>query len=213
MKIIIAGGGALGTKLAELCVKEKHDIVVVEKDEKKAEELGENLDALVLKGDSSNRKILIDADIEQADALVAMTSDDKTNLMVCEVAKDFKVPKIVARVNETDSEEVFMKLGITASINTTTSVIFSFKKALERSGERLIGLVAGEKVEIFEKIVSKQAKINGMKISELRNNFVIGAGYRNGELLKIRPETKIREGDVLIVCVPVEEVKKINNLF
>ena len=93
---------------------------------------------MVLKGDASERKILMDGDVEHADALVAMTSDDKTNLMICEVAKDFKVPKIISRVNSTDSEEVFMKLGITASINTTTSVVYAFKKALEKpEGKRI----------------------------------------------------------------------------
>lgn len=213
MKIIIAGGGAIGTKLAELCMNEKHDVVVVEKDEEVAEGLGERLDALVLKGDASDRKILMDGDIEHADALAAMTSDDKANLMVCEVAKDFKVPKIVARVNDTESEEVFMKLGITASINTTTSVVFAFKKALEKAGERLIGIVAGEKVEIFEKIVSPKSKINGKRISEVQNKFVIGAAYRNGELIKLTPRTVIEEGDVLVVCVPVEELRKVNTLF
>jgi trk system potassium uptake protein TrkA len=213
LKIIIAGGGGLGTKLAELCIKEKHDVVIVEKEDKVAEDLGEKLDALVLKGDASERKLLNDADIEHADALVAVTSDDKTNLMICEVAKDYKVPKIVARVNDTESEEVFMKLGITASINTTTSVVFAFKKALEKSGERLIGLVAGEKIEIFEKIVSDKSKINGKKIGDIQNNFIIGASYRNGQLIKVKPETLVREGDVLVVCVPVEDVKRVNALF
>lgn len=213
MKIIIAGGGAIGSKLAELCVKEKHDVVIAEKDDKIAEKLGETLDALVLKGDASERKILMDGDIEHADALVAMTGDDKTNLMICEVAKDFKVPKIVARVNDTESEEVFMKLGITASINTTTSVVFAFKKALEKSGERLLSLVAGEKAEVFEKVVSKNSKISGKKVSEIQNNFIIGAAHRNGELIKIKPDTVIREGDILVVCVPVEEVKRVTGLF
>ena len=213
MKIIIAGGGGLGSKLAELCIEEKHDVVIVEKDEKVAEMLGEKLDALVLKGDASERKLLMDADIEHADALVAVTSDDKTNLMICEVAKDFKVSKIVARVNETESDEVFLKLGITASINTTTAVVFAFKKALEKAGERLVGLVAGEKIEIFEKVVSAKSKINGKRIMDVQNNFVIGAAYRNGELIKLKPETKMREGDVVVICVPIEAVKKISDLF
>ena len=213
MKIIIAGGGALGAKLAEICEKEKHDIVIVEKNEKRAEELAEKLDALVLKGDASDRKILMDADIENASALVAMTSDDKTNLMVCEVAKDFNVPKIVARVNDTGSDEIFMKLGISASINTTTAVVFAFKKALEKSSERLVGIVAGEKVEIFEKVVSKNSTLNGKKISEMPDSFVVGAAYRNGELIKIAPDMIFSEGDVVVLCVPVENVKSVSALF
>jgi len=213
LKILIAGGGQIGTKLAELCSKEKHDVVLVEKEEKVAENLGEKLDALILRGDATDRKILKDGDIEHCDALVALTGDDKTNLMICEIAKDFKVPTIVARVNDTSSEEIFMKLGITASINTTTSAVFAFKKAIEKPGERLVSLVAGEKAEIFEKVVSKKCKLINKTLGEIVEDFVICAIYRNGELVKAKPNTKILEGDVLVICVPVERVKSVSELF
>ncbi|UCD07534.1 MAG: TrkA family potassium uptake protein [Candidatus Aenigmatarchaeota archaeon] len=213
MKIIIAGGGQLGTKLAELCAKEKHDVVVVEKEEKVAENLGEKLDALILRGDATDRKILKDGNIEHCDALVALTGDDKTNLMICEVAKDFKVPTIVARVNDTSSEEIFMKLGITASINTTTSAVFAFKKAIEKPGERLISLVAGEKAEIFEKVVSNNSQLINRTLNEVVNEFIICAIYRSGDLVKPKPNTKIQEGDIIVICAPVESVKKVRGLF
>lgn len=213
MKIIIAGGGQIGTKLAELCTKEKHDVVVVEKEEEIAESLGEKLDALILHGDATDREILKDGDIEHCNALVALTGDDKTNLMICEVAKDFKVPTIVARVNDTSSEEIFMKLGITASINTTTSAVFAFKKAIEKPGERLVSLVAGEKAEIFERVVSKECKLTNKTLGEIVNDFIICAIYRNGELVKAKPDTKILEGDILVICAPVESVKRVSGLF
>lgn len=213
MKIMITGGGQLGTKLAELCAKEKHDVVVVEKEEKVAEKLGEKLDALILHGDATDRKILKDGDIEHCNALVALTGDDKTNLMICEVAKDFKVPTIVARVNDTSSEEIFMKLGITASINTTTSAVFAFKKAIEKPGERLVSLVAGEKAEIFEKVVSKRCKVTNKTLGEIVDDFIICAIYRNGELVKAKSDAKILEGDVLVICAPVESMKRVSGLF
>ena len=213
LKIIITGGGQLGTKLAELCAKEKHDVVVVEKEEKVAENLGEKLDALILHGDASDRKILKDGDIEHCDALVALTGDDKTNLMICEVAKDFKVPVIVARVNDTSSEGIFMKLGITASINTTTSAVFAFKKAVEKPGERLVSLVAGEKAEVFEKIVSNKCRLINRTVGEIADDFVICAIYRNGELVKPKSNAKILEGDVLVICAPVDIVKRVSGLF
>ncbi len=213
MRIIIAGGGNIGEKLAELCSKEKHDVVVIEKEEKIAEKLSESIDALVLCGDASDRKILKDADIEHSDAIVAMTGDDKTNLMVCEVAKSYNIPIVVARVNDTESESVFMKLGITAAINTTTSVIFAFKKALEKPGEKIISLVAGEKAEILDKVVSKKSVITGKKVEDISNKFIVAAIYRNGEFMRPKNNTQIREGDILTICVPVEDVKGVEKLF
>ncbi|MCK4532001.1 MAG: NAD-binding protein, partial [Candidatus Aenigmarchaeota archaeon] len=58
MKVIVVGGGRIGEALSRLLIKEKHDVVVVEKDEKLAEELAEKLDALVLHGDGTDKNIL-----------------------------------------------------------------------------------------------------------------------------------------------------------
>ena len=213
MRVVIAGAGKLGTELAEILIKEKKDIVIIEKSGKIAEELGEKLDALVLNGDASNRRIIKDADAEHCDAIVAMTGDDKTNLMICEIAKSFKIPTIVSRVNDSSNEPVFIKLGITANINTTTAAIIAFKRALEKPGKRLVNLVAGEKAEIFEMLVEKDSKIIGEKIGDISKDFVVAAIYRNGELIMPGPEKKIQDGDVIVICVPVEKVKKIESLF
>jgi len=213
MHVIIAGGGRLGEALANLLVNEKHDVVLIEKDEKLSEELAERLDALVLHGDASESKILKDANIEKSDAVVAMTGDDKTNLMICEVAKSFKVSSIVSRINRVTNEGIFVKLGITASINTTTSAVLAFKKVLEKPGKRLVNLIAGEKAEVFEMLVSEGSGAIDKKIKELEKNFIIAAIYRNGELMLRKPDKRVQEDDILIICAPLEEGKKIEGLF
>jgi trk system potassium uptake protein TrkA len=214
MKIIIVGGGNLGFELANLLVKEKHDVVVVEKNEKRAEYLGENLDALVLQGDGTERKILKDGGIQKCNALFSMTGDDKTNLLVCEIAKDFKVNKIVSRVVESSNDPIFAKLGITASINTTVSAIISFKRLIEEGGKKLVNLVAGEKAEVFERLVDNKSKIANRKVKEFeKEKFTVAAIFRNGELLKANPKEVIRQGDTLVILAPVEEVRNVDKLF
>ncbi len=213
MRVIIVGGGDVGSNLAELLVKEKHDVVVIESDQKRAEELGEKLDALVLHGDASNRKILNDANIKKCDALLALTSDDKTNLLVCEVAKSFNVPTIIARVSDSSNEPIFTKMGITATVNTITTAVMAFKRLLETPGKRLVYLVGGNKAQVFERTVTKDSKIVNKKVGDLKNNFIIAGIMRDGDLLKPKDDTKIQEGDTLIICSPVEEAKKVDKLF
>jgi len=145
--------------------------------------------------------------------VVAMTGDDKTNLMICEVAKSFKVSSIVSRINRVANEGIFVKLGITASINTTTSAVLAFKKVLTKPGKRLVNLVAGEKAEIFEMLVSEGSGTIDKKIKEIEKNFTIAAIYRNGELIFRKPDKRIQEDDVLIICAPLEEMKKIDGMF
>jgi trk system potassium uptake protein TrkA len=214
MKVIIVGGGRLGYELAELLVKEKNNVVLVEKNDKRAEYLGENLDALVLHGDGTDRKILQDSSIKKSDALIAMTSDDKTNLMVCEIAKDFKVPKIVSRVTDSSNDPIFSKLGITASINTTVSAILAFKRMLEEPGKKLVNLVAGEKAEVFERSVDSKSEISGKRMNDFsKEKFTIAALFRNGEFIKPVPKETFQQGDTLIIVAPLEEVQNVDKLF
>jgi trk system potassium uptake protein TrkA len=214
MKVIIVGGGHLGNELASLLVKEKHDVVVVEKDDNRAEYLGENLDALVLHGDGTDRKVLKDGGIKKCNALIAMTGDDKTNLLVCEIAKDFNVHTIVSRVVDSSNDPIFAKLGITASINTTVSAILAFKRVIEEPGKKLVNLVAGEKAEVVERLVDNKSRIANRRVREFENEkFNIAAIFRNGEFLRASPKETIQQGDSLIIVVPVEEVKNVDKLF
>ncbi len=214
MKVIIVGGGHLGNGLAGLLVKEKHDVVVVEKNDKRAEYLGENLDALVLHGDGTERKVLKDGSIKKCDALIAMTGDDKTNLLVCEIAKDFKVPSIVSRVVDSSNDPIFSKLGITASINTTVSAILAFKRVIEKPGKRLVNLVAGEKAEVFERLVDSKSRIANRSVKEFDGEkFTIAAIFRDGGFLKASPKERIQQGDTVIMVAPLEEVQNVDKLF
>ena len=213
MKVVIIGGGKLGEALAQLLIKEKHDVVVIEKNEKLAEELAEKLDALVLHGDGSNKNILKDANIQDVDAVVAVTGDDKTNLMVCEIAKNANVPTIITRINNSENETIFTKIGISNIIDTTRLSVLAFKQALERPGKQLTNIVAGGKGEVFEVSVREDSKIIGKKISEFAKNFVVAFVYRDDKCFIPKPDTKVKEGDILTIFSPVEEVRKIEKLL
>lgn len=212
MKVIVVGGGRIGEALSRLLIKEKHDVVVVEKDEKLAEELAEKLDALVLHGDGTDKNILKDANIEKSDVVIAVSGDDKTNLMVCEFAKGVNVPNIIARINQSDNEGIFTKIGITNLINTTTTAILAFKKAMEKPGKQLVNLVAGGKGEVFEVSVRKDSKFANKNIMDVVKGFTVACIYRDDKILIPELKTKIKEGDILTICSPLEGVKKIEKM-
>ncbi len=213
MKVIVVGGGRIGEALSRLLIKEKHDVVVVEKDEKLAEELAEKLDALVLHGDGTDKNILKDANIEKSDVVIAVSGDDKTNLMVCEFAKGVNVPNIIARINQSDNEGIFTKIGITNLINTTTTAILAFKKAMEKPGKQLVNLVAGGKGEVFEVSVRKDSKFANKNIMDVVKGFTVACIYRDDKILMPELKTKIKEGDILTICSPLEGVKKIEKMI
>ncbi len=213
MKVIVVGGGKLGETLSRLLSKERHDVVLIERKDSLAEELAERLDALVLSGDGSDKDILKDANIENADAIIAATNDDKANVAVCEFAKEAKVKNIISRLNNPGSEVEFSKIGVTSVIDATATAALAFKKLVEKPGKQLVSFVAGGKGEIFEVNVRKESKFAGKPVSDFSKDFSIACIYREDKLVIPKPETKIREGDILTVCAPLEEAKKIEAML
>lgn len=214
MRVVLVGGGKIGKQLAETLAKEKNDVVLIEKEEKRAEDLAEQLDALVLHGDATEKGILQDADMEKCDALATVTSDDKTNLLVCEIAKSLNVPKIIARINDSANEQFFKKEGISFLVNTTTSAIAEFKNALEWKGRQVIGLVGDNQGEILEVYAQQKSKMVRMSVDSLARERIVVCGIlRKGKFVLPKPRERIREKDMVVVCIPIGVKRRMERLL
>jgi trk system potassium uptake protein TrkA len=130
MRVIIAGGGEFGERLAEELSREKNEVILIERDEVRAEQLGERLSSIVLFGDATDKGILRHANIEKCDAVFAVTGDDKTNSAVCELAKSLGVKKVAGLLNDAEKSDLFSGRGVTA-INIMDSAVREFKKVIE----------------------------------------------------------------------------------
>lgn len=211
MRIIIIGGGLVGAHVAEMLSKGKHRITVIEKDVDVAKKLADKLDALIINDDGTDMLTLRNAGIENADALVALSRDDKTNLMVCQIAKNIGTPKIVSRVNIPGNDELFVKLGISLVVPTTQYGVNMVCNELNGRGLRILSEIGDAKAVIYEMVVGKDSKIIGHD-SEAIDGSRICAIYRNGEVFYISSKNPIQAGDVLIIISKTAHMSKIQEL-
>ncbi len=127
MYIIIVGGGKVGYYLAKMLAQLKYKITVLETNRdlcmnivNATSDLGVN----VINGDGTNMNFLKDADIESADALIAVTGRDQDNLIVCQIAKkEFNTKKTIARVNNPKNIKIFEKLGVDSAVSSTATIV------------------------------------------------------------------------------------------
>ena len=98
MNIIIVGCGKVGYTLVEQLGNEDHDIVVIDENPERVQNITDNLDAMGIVGNGINHRTLIDAGIATADLLIAVTGDDEKNLLCCIIAKKTGHCKTIARV-------------------------------------------------------------------------------------------------------------------
>ena len=129
MHIIIIGCGRVGARLASLLSSSGHSVVVIDKNPEAFERLERSYKGKTIEGVGFDRKTLIEAGIEHADALAAVTNGDNSNIVIASVAaQDFHVPRVVARINDPVRAEIFPKLGITTISSTlwTSGRIFEY---------------------------------------------------------------------------------------
>lgn len=210
MKIIIIGGTPTALTLANL-MGEQHELIIVEQDSDKAKEISNTTSAMVVEGDGSDINVLNDAGLADSDAIVA-TSDDKTNLMVCEIAKSEGVKRIIALVNEPKNEELFQKLGISKVVSSVGTNVTAIKQVLsEYSGERIICQIGDGKVQIFEETIKKTSPLIGQPLAVA--NACIAGIYRSGEIVMSKDVDVGQEGDVLIIAAKTEDVPQITKII
>lgn len=125
MYIVVVGAGTVGYGLAiELQTLEHHEVVLIERDRARANELREELGDIVVQGDGTEVVFLQSVGARRADLVIAVTGDDGANLVACQVAKHwFHVPRAIARVNNPRNEQLFHRLGIDSTVSATAAVM------------------------------------------------------------------------------------------
>ena len=124
MNIVVVGAGEVGHHLADILSREKHAVSVVDPDPAKARRLQESLDVQALVGDGTRADVLTQAGASKADLVVAVTNDDRVNMLACVIAKKLGAQRVILRLRETRQLEgyrYFYKhaLGFNVALSTS----------------------------------------------------------------------------------------------
>lgn len=133
--VVVVGCGRLGSLLAGLLSQAGSSVVVVDQREEAFALLAPEFSGFRLHGDATEREVLRAAKIDKADCLLATTENDNVNLMVAQVARTvFRVPKVLARVEDPRREKVYRELGI-ETVSPTKLSAEAFLGTLRPQGE------------------------------------------------------------------------------
>jgi trk system potassium uptake protein TrkA len=216
MYIIIVGGGKIGFYLSKALKEEGHEVLLIEKEEDKYDELADKLKDGVMHGDGTQVKVLKQAGASRADVVVAVTGDDEDNLVVCQLAKSmFFVPRTIARVSDPSKEELFEKVGVDTTINST-NIIFSIieRKVSAEDLSTLLTLKEG-KVNILELRLDGASPVINKRIMNipLPKESIIISVIRENKVIFPRGDTILKEGDVIVALTKPDEQAKLTHIF
>lgn len=120
MNVIIMGCGRVGEQVSRLLADEGHKVTVIDQDERALTRLGPHFRGRRVAGIGFDRKVLIEANIERADAFAATSSSDNANIVAARIARNvFHVPKVVARLYDPRRAEIYRRLGLVTISSTT----------------------------------------------------------------------------------------------
>ncbi|ERG90235.1 MAG: K+ transport system, NAD-binding component [Haloquadratum walsbyi J07HQW1] len=220
MYVIIVGAGDIGTPLIEIATGSGYEVVVIEKDATRADEVASTNDCMVLNADATVKETLVDAGAERADAIISTTDEDATNVMISLLAQELDIPMVVSVVHNPEHMNLFRQIGVNTMENPQRLIAESLFRSVRRPS--IVDYMSvGDVAEVFEITVDEDAPIAGKTLIEADEEGLLGeealivAIEREGESHPITPRgtAQIEAGDMLTVYSGVGVTEEVTDIF
>ena len=215
MNIIVVGDGKVGYTLAEYLSKDGHDVTIVDKNRQALLKASETLDVMCIMGNGANVRTLLEAGVEEADVVIAATTNDEMNMVCCLAAKQMGAQYTIARIRDPEyTESLTMlqdKLSIDQVINPERATAQEISRLFRFPFAINIETFAHGRVEMVEFRVEDRDPIVGVSLSHLHGNYprvLFTAAQRGSEAFIPDGSFEIRAGDRLYVTGDREEVAR-----
>lgn len=218
MRVLIVGGGKVGSHLAALLLADGYEVCVVENRSSVLARLYRELPTeAIMDGDGTRVSTLEQAGIRSSDVLVAVTGDDEVNLAVAMMGRFiFNVPRIIARVNNPRNAWLFTPdAGVDVALNQSDLLAKLIAEEMSLGDMMtLVRLRKGELAIVTEKL-ERGAKADGQRIADLPlpPDCLLMAVVRGEEILVPRGETVLQPGDEVLALVRGEARRALHTLL
>jgi trk system potassium uptake protein TrkA len=217
-RVVIIGGGNVGLAVA-VALEARVDRIrakVIEKNRGSAERAAELLErTIVLNGDGLDAALLAEANIDRADAVLAVTDDDKTNLLVSVRAKALGCPMAICLVNDPTMVSLMGPLDIDAYINPRATTVSSILRHIRHGRVRAVYSIGDAEAEVIEAQVLSTSPMAGQMIRDIGfpEGVLVGAVMKDGKVIKPDGSTRIEEGDVVALFSMAADVPEVERLL
>jgi trk system potassium uptake protein TrkA len=217
-RVVIVGGGNVGLAVAR-ALEARTDRVrtkVIEKNRAQAERAADALErTIVLNGDGMSAELLDEADVGRADAVLAVTDDDKTNILVAVRAKQAGCPMAISLVNDPTLVPLLAALDIDAYINPRATTVSSILRHIRHGRVRAIYSIGDAEAEMIEAQVLSTSPITGRFVRDIEfpEGVLVGALMKGERVLKPTGDTRVEEGDVIALFALSKDVPEVERLL
>jgi trk system potassium uptake protein TrkA len=221
MYIVIGGIGLVGSELARKLVENKHDVVIIDADERVCDKIYAELGVVAVNGNIARIETLVEANIEKADCLVASSGNDTDNLASAILAKSFGVPQVIARMRNPSYENAYKLVGVTSVVRVTDLMVNQMIMEIEKPKVRRVLTLGGGKAAIYSLVLPEGARAAGRTVEEIARDpafppesvFVAVFNKEKDEVSIPRGKQVINAGDELLMISPAEQMKLVTDFL
>jgi trk system potassium uptake protein TrkA len=213
MKIIVMGCGRVGEQVSILMYQAGHDVTVIDSDAKALEHLGPEFKGRKVKGVGFDRKVLIEAGIEDADAFAATSASDNVNIVAARIARNvFRVPRVVARLYDPRRAEIYKRLGL-LTISATNLGAERIRDLLSHAELEPVTTFGKGEVSLIN--IDTPAHLVGRAVKHLGvpGEIQVVSVVRNGEAFIPLSGTELKDDDILYVAVLADAMNRLEDLM
>ncbi len=217
-RIVIIGGGNVGLGVARALEMrtERTRAKVIERSRPVAERAADSLErTIVLHGDGMDMDLLMEASIDRADAVLAVTDDDKTNLLAAVRAKQAGCRLAIALVNDPTLAPLMAPLDIDAYINPRATTVSSILRHIRHGRVRHAYSIGDAEAELIEAQVMSTSPMSGRLVREIEfpEGVLVGAVMKGEKVVKPTGDLRIEAGDVVAMFAMAKDVPQLERLL
>jgi len=217
-RVVIIGGGNVGFTVAKHLENRSSRIraKVIEIDRENAEYAAELLEkTIVLHGDGLDAEMLAEANIERSDVILALTDDDKTNLLAAIRAKSMGCPLAICLINDPSMVPLLHAMGIDAYVNPRATTVSSILRHIRHGRVRGVYSIGDAEGEVIEAQIMSTSTIAGQYIRDIEfpEGVLVGAVRKGTKILKPSGSLRIEEGDHVVLFALAADVGEVERLL
>jgi len=205
MRIAFVGAGEVAVRTAELLIERGHEVVVIENDQEKIDDLSDKLDCSFLHGDGSKPAILREVGPEQTDVLFCLTDSDQVNLISSLVGRSLGFKRVIPSIQDPEFEGICWELDLKDTILPSRTVSRYLADMVEGVDILELSTVIKGEARFFTFTVDKEKGKSVVDLDLPKNTRLI-CYYRDGRFFLADDTTKLRKGDEMVVLAHSEAI-------
>jgi len=218
-RVVIAGGGNIGFRLAK-ALEKQNQVKLIERDARRARKVSELLEnTIVLNGDAADEELLIEENIDSCDVFAALTNSEEANILSAMLAKRLGAHKVMALINKPSYAELMESGSIDIAISPQTITIGSLLAHVRRGDVVRVHSLrrgAAEAIEVIVHGSERSCRVVGKRIDEipLPEGATIGAVVRGDDVIMAHHDTVVQADDhVILFLADRRHIEAVEKLF